>query len=196
MDSITSKFSFDGTCRSLLPFIARIGQFTFFKDFIVEFDFINNEVILHNPKEYSYSGEGSVLKMSENKNGTYAVPFEFTMLSGQTYKDHINIDFGGVYEVKIALNNRYKIEVPANAEETESYGAQGKSSEYKAKIKSLRFGKYKLDNPTAIFGDKNTSLIHPNNLGVIGLPLFMKFNIWFDYFKNQLYVEPNENFKN
>ena len=134
--------------------------------------------------------------MSVNKNGTYAVPFSFTMLDGKTYKDDINIDFGGIYSLKIALNNKYNIKLPENVEKTESYGTQGKSPEYKGKIKSFTFGNYQFDNPTVIFGDKKTSRIHPNNLGVIGLPLFMKFNITFDYFSNQLYIKPNENFDN
>jgi len=169
---------------------------TFFKHFIVEFDFITNDVVLHKPEEYRFEGNGSTLRMSENKDGTYAVPFSFTMLDGKTYTDDINIDFGGIYALKIALNNKYNIKPPESAEKTESYGAQGKTPGYKGKIKNFTIGKYKFDNPTVAFGDKNTSRIHPNNLGVIGLPLFMKFNITFDYFSNQLYIIPNENFEN
>jgi len=47
---------------------------------------------------------------------------------------------------------------------------------------------------TAVFGDEKTSRIHPGNLGVIGLPLFMKFRIIFDYFNRKLYIEPNKSF--
>ena len=170
---------------------------TFCKHFIVEFDFIKKEVILHKPENYSFEGnKGNIIKMSENKNGTYAVPFSLTTIDGKTYTDDINIDFGGIYALKIALNSKYHIKPPENAEKTKSYGAQGKSSEFKGKIKSFAFGKFQFDNPTVIFGDKKTSRIHPNNLGVIGLPLFMNFNITFDYFNNQLYIIPNENFDN
>jgi len=44
------------------------------------------------------------------------------------------------------------------------------------------------------FGNEKTSRVHPDNLGVIGLPLFMKFDIIFDYFNNNIYIEPNEYF--
>ncbi len=169
---------------------------TFFKHFIVEFDFIRNQIILHNPKEFKYNGKASVLEMSANKSGTYSVPFAFTMLNGKTYNDKVDIDFGGVYPLKIALNNEHNIQLPSEVKETSSYGAQGKSSEYSGKIKSMTIGKYTFDNPTAIFGDKRTSRIHPNSLGIIGLPLFMKFNIIFDYFNNKLYIDPNKNFSN
>jgi hypothetical protein len=164
---------------------------TFFKHFIVEFDFVKNIIILHNPETFEYTGEGSTLDMKLNASGTHSVPFEFELKDGTIYKDRVDIDFGGIYELKIALNNSHNIQVPVGAEETSSYGAQGRNSEYKAEIKSMKFGKYKFKNPTAIFGDETTSRIHPENLGVIGLPLFMKFRIIFDYFNNTLYIEPN-----
>ncbi|MBN2000891.1 hypothetical protein JW935_25325, partial [candidate division KSB1 bacterium] len=168
---------------------------TFFKHFIVEFDFIQNEFLLYDPAHFQYKRNGNVLDMQENESGTYAVPFTFTMLDGKTYTDRVDIDFGGIYPLKIALNNRHQIQVPPGAKETSSYGAQGKASEYRAKIQSMTFGQYRFDHPTAVFGDEKTSRIFPDNLGVIGLPLFIKFNVIFDYFSNKLYIEPNKNFE-
>jgi hypothetical protein len=165
---------------------------TFFKHFIVEFDFINDNILLHNPEQFQHSEEGVALDMKLNTSGTYSIPFAFTMLDGKVYDDRVDIDFGGVYPLKIALNNSYKIKAPVGASKTRSFGAQGMSSEYSAKIKSMTFGGYTFENPTAIFGDEGTSRIHPENLGVVGLPLFMKFRIIFDYINNKLYIEPNE----
>lgn len=167
---------------------------TFFKHFIVEFDFIKQEIILHHPDQFKFTAEGSVLDMKEEETKTYSVPFSFTMLDGTIYNDRIDIDLGTVYPIKIALNNRHNIKLPPDAKATFSYGAQGKDSEYSAKIKSMIFGKYSFDHPTAIFGDEKTSRIHPGNLGVIGLPLFAKFNIIFDYFNNRMYITPNSNY--
>ena len=75
---------------------------TFFKHFIVEFDFINNEVLLHNPEKFKYNGNGSVLNMQLTGTGTHAVPFSFTLMNGKSYTDQIDIDFGGIYPLKIA----------------------------------------------------------------------------------------------
>lgn len=169
---------------------------TFFKHFIVEFDFILNEVHLYNPGTFRYKGDGSVIDMRENESGTYAVPFSFTMPDGKIYSDRVDIDFGGIYPLKIALNNANNIQVPEGAQEIFSYGAQGKSTEYSAKISTMTIGSFTFENPIAVFGDEKTSRIHPDNLGVIGLPLFMKFNIFFDYFNNKLYLEPNKHFGN
>jgi len=167
---------------------------TFFKHFIVEFDFIKHQVILHKPGKFEYSGNGSILDMQLNQSGTHAIPFSFEMLDGKIYNDLVDIDFGGIYPLKIALNNKHNIQLPENVDVTYGYGAQGKIPGYKGKIKSMTIGKYTFHSPVAIFGDEKTSRIHPDNLGVIGLPLFMKFKIIFDYINNKIYIEPNDNF--
>jgi hypothetical protein len=168
---------------------------TFFKHFIVEFDFVNYNVILHKPDKFEYSGKGSILDMQLNQSGTHSIPFSFEMLDGKIYNDRVDIDFGGIYPLKIALNNKHKIQLPENVSETYSYGAQGKSTEYSGKIESMTIGKYTFQSPVAVFGDEKTSRIHPDNLGVIGLPLFMKFKIIFDYMNNKIYIEPNDTFE-
>ena len=132
--------------------------------------------------------------MKPNKSGTYAIPFSFMLPNGTSYNDFIDIDLGGTYPIKIALNNKFNIKVPLDATPTFSYGIQGKTSEFKSTIASMKIGKYEFLNPPAIFGDEKTSRVHPDNLGVVGLPLFMKFNIAFDYFTNKMYLKPNENF--
>jgi hypothetical protein len=167
---------------------------TFFKHFIVEFDFITNQVILHRPEQFQYTGKGSVLDMELNKSGTHSIPFKFDMPDGKIYNDRVDIDFGGIYPLKIALNNKHNIQLPENVNEKYSYGAQGKIIEYTGEIKSMTIGKYTFKNPIVVFGDEKTSRIHPDNLGVIGLPLFIKFNIIFDYINNKIYIDPNDNF--
>lgn len=167
---------------------------TFFKHFIVEFDFEQNFIILHDPKHFKFESSGSIIDMRANESGTYSIPFTFTLLDGKVYTDSVDIDFGGVYPLKIALNNKHNIQLPADATPVFSYGAQGKATEFSGKIKCMTVGNYTFDYPITVFGDERTSRIHPDNLGVIGLPLFMKFNTIFDYFNTKLYLTPNENF--
>ena len=164
---------------------------TFFKHFIVEFNFIDNKIILHDPKQFKYNGNGSVLEMNANESGTYSVPFSLTTLNGDIYTDRVDIDFGGIYPLKIALNTKHNIKIPVDVKTKPSFG---NAIEYIRKIKSMTIGNYKFGNPTTIFGDEKTSRMHPTNLGIIGLPLFIKFNIIFDYFNNKLYIEPNKYF--
>jgi hypothetical protein len=162
---------------------------TFFKNFIVEFDFINNEIILHKPEQFKFLGNGCLLNMSSDEDGSYSVPFAIETLDGKVYNDRVDIDLGGTSILKIALNTKHSISLPSDAKKIHSYGAQGKIPEYKGKIKSMTIGDYTFDDLIVKFEDEET-----NNLGVIGLPLFMKFNVIFDYFNNKIYLKPNDNF--
>jgi len=163
---------------------------TFFKHFVVEFDFVKNEILLHNPEKYSYNGNGCTLNMRLTESGTYSIFFQIEMKDGQVFKNRADIDFGGIYAFKAALNTELELKIPTNAVKRPFMGG----TEYIANIKSMTIGDYKFDHPKVIFGDEKTSRIHPKNLGVIGLPLFMKFKTIFDYFNNKIYLEPNSKF--
>ena len=165
---------------------------TFFKHFVVEFDFIHNQVILHDPKTFTYTDRGCALDLKLNESGTHAVPFSFTMNDGKTYTSWTDIDFGGIYNFKIALNNSLNIQLPVDVKPARSRGASGIQHEYVGHIRSFTIGPYTFEHPEVHFGDETTSRIHPDNLGVIGLPLFMKFDIIFDYIHHKLYLEPND----
>ncbi|NPD47300.1 hypothetical protein [Lentimicrobium sp. S6] len=106
---------------------------TFFKHFIVEFDFIQNEIFLHNPQKFNYKGNGSILDMQLTETGTYSVPFEITMKDGTVYKDRVDIDLGGIYSFKIALNKNHDIQPPSDAQSYLFFGG----TEYKAKIENI-----------------------------------------------------------
>ncbi len=163
---------------------------TFFKHFIVEFDFIHNEIILHNPQKFIYKGNGSILDMHLTETGTYSIPFQITLSNGKVYKDQADLDLGGIYPFKVALNTKHSIQPPSNAKTRSTFGG----TEYFARIENMTIGTYTFQQPLVAFGDEKTARIHPKNIGMIGLPLFMKFNIIFNYFNNKIYIEPNENF--
>jgi len=169
---------------------------TFFKHFIVEFDFVKQEILLHDPKCFKYKGNGSILDMQANETGSYSVPFSFIIYDGKEYNDRIDIDLGGIYPLIIALHNKNNIQLPPEAKSISNNGAQGKSTEFVGKIQSMTIGKYMFEHPTAIFGDEKTTRVNPDNLGIIDLPLFMKFNTIFDYFNYKLYIEANAQFNN
>ena len=65
---------------------------TFFKHFIVEFNFIQQYIMLHDPDLFQYEGSGSMLDMKENESGTFSIPFAFTMQDGKVYSDRADID--------------------------------------------------------------------------------------------------------
>ena len=128
--------------------------------------------------------------MQLTEAGTYSVPIQITMKDGKVYTDRADIDLGGIYFFKVALNTEHSIHPPPNADTRPFFGG----TEYIARIENLTIGNFTFEEPTVVFGDEKTSRIHPKNLGVIGLPMFMKFNTIFDYFNNKIYITPNKNF--
>jgi len=167
---------------------------TFFKHFVVEFDFINKVILLHDPKRFQPGTDSETLEMSLNASGTHSVPFSLVLANGEKFNDRVDIDFGGIYPLMIALNNGNDIQPPSDAEVVYSRGAQGRNTEYRGKIRSMRLGRFEFTNARVYFGDEKSSRIHPDNLGVIGLPMFMQFDTVFDYIGNRLMITPNENF--
>ncbi len=161
---------------------------TFFSHFIVEFDFKNNTILLHKPDQFKAPKKATVLTMTLEKTGGYSVPVSITLEDGRTICKQTDIDLGGTEILLIGLNNDNKIEIPENTIISKSYGAQGECEEFKGKIKELKIGKERLENPDVAFSDERVSRLTPNNLGIIGLPLFKKYKTIFDYFNNKLYL--------
>lgn len=156
----------------------------------MEFDFVRSEVLLHDPRSFRGSGGGSILDMVRDETGTHSIPLSFVMSDGRSFSGRADIDFGGIYAFKIALNNSLDIPLPGDARPTASRGAQGRQNEFTGRIRNFTIGDLTFDDPVVHFGDAPTSVIHRGNLGVVGLPLFMEFRTVFDYLKNRLYLEP------
>mgnify|MGYP000962575623 CR=1 FL=1 len=83
---------------------------TFFSHFVVEFDFHQGLIILHDPASFRYSGEGSVLDIKRESSGSCSLPISFTLADGKKYQGRADMDLGGVEVFMVALNNHNMIE--------------------------------------------------------------------------------------
>lgn len=168
---------------------------TFFKHFIVEFDFVSMNILLHKPEEYKVAEKCVILDMKLEPNGHHSVPVTVVMNDGKEYKYRTDIDFGEINLMRLALNNAFNFKVPANAVQVKSYGVQGEMIDYETTIREIRFGEMVIKNPKVVFTDVQYSSIYPENLGVIGQPCFMQFNTAFDYINNKIYLSQPKNKK-
>ena len=163
---------------------------TFFKNFIVEFDFEQMLITLHKPEEFKYSGNGCEVKMYQDSSGSYSIPVTLINNKKEINKE-IFIDLGGIHSLSLVINQDFP--VTESMEKLKNiYGASGPINGYKGNIDKIKIGKYDIENPEAVFienqaGEDNTNL-------TIGLPLLRQFNLIFDYFNNKLYLEPNKQF--
>lgn len=164
---------------------------TFFSHFVVEFDFDQGVIMLHDPHTFCYNGDACVLDIRHESSGTCSLPASFILNDGEVHKGRVDMDLGGVKAVLVALNNKNGISVPEGAKAEKLYGAQGEFTVYESTIKELILGSFTVKNPEASFCDETSGSVHPDNLGTVGLPLLQRFNPIFDYRKNLLYLQSN-----
>jgi len=161
---------------------------TFFGHFVVQFDFIKNKILLFPPDQFKIKGEYTVVDMTPEKGGAYSIPISITLEDGRTISKQADLDFGGIHILLIGLNNENRISCPTTAKKQKSFGVQGECEEFSGKIRELKIDNQTLEYPSVVFSDEKNAVVTPNNLGIIGLPLFMKYHTAFDYFNNKLYL--------
>jgi hypothetical protein len=85
---------------------------------------------------------------------------------------------------------------PGNAEKQHlGYGASGEIKGYVGEIDMVRIAGHTMNDVTAVFTEAGANVdVHIVKAGTVGLPLFKRFNITFDYFNNLLYLRPNSSF--
>ena len=87
--------------------------------------------------------------------------------------------------------------IPENTEKKlYGYGASGAIYTYAGKLEKVIVGDYTLSHVPFEMAEKNANTNSKIvEIGTLGLPLMMKFNVTFDYFMKQIYFEPNKNFR-
>ncbi len=164
----------------------------FFKHFVTEFDFDEQNVILHDPAGYEYDGSGVAVPMTRDEVGSYSIPVTLGVEGGQLIDVDIFIDLGGVHVARLVIDEEAGIMRPGSERVLLGYGASGPIHGYKGVLESLTIGGYALVDPPVVFaeapqGGDNTNM-------TVGLPAFRRFTVVFDYFRELLYLEPNGHF--
>lgn len=160
---------------------------TFFKHFIVGFNFDDMQITLHEPASYVYEGAGAAIPMTRDSVGSYSIPITIETADGQTHTQNIDIDLGGVFPLTLTLDAGKGLAAPEGEKVLLGYGASGAIHGYHATLPAIQIGPYRLT-------DVETTLAEAHADHTVGLPVFMRYNLVFDYFHEILYIEPNENF--
>jgi hypothetical protein len=164
----------------------------FFKNFIVEFNFDRQEIILHKPLNFRYTGNGTYVKIARDSSAAYSIPVRIRTI-GYNEMDHsLFIDLGGIYPLSLFIDQYPAFFKPTSEKILLGYGASGAIHGYKDQIESLTIAGYEMKKVPTVITDSAEKADHTNT--TIGLPLLMRFNLIFDYFNERLYLEPNSHF--
>ena len=162
-----------------------------FKHFVVEFNFDKQIITLHKPENFVYTRKGKAIKMTRNSVGSYSIPITINQNGKKDIESSLFIDIGTDVPIMIAINEKDGILKPEGAlKKVLGYGTSGDINGYEGFLNSIKLSDYSLTNVKTDFIDKKAD----HTTCTIGLPLLMRFNLFFDYFNEVLYIEPNSNF--
>jgi hypothetical protein len=173
------------------PPIAGLIGLELFERFAVRLDYDAQQLTLQPLDGYSYQGQGHAVQMRFTED----MPLVEATLDGRS--GIFGIDTGnsgdllifGPWATHKGLVSRYKAGLPLV-----SYGAGGTSSNYAARAQSFELGGFPLQRIVARLAlDKAGAFSSRSEAGNIGQSVLSRFNITFDYRRQQLILEPRAN---
>lgn len=166
---------------------------TFLKHFVVRIDFDDSCIELIPPDRFTYTGTGRVFSMHPGPFNSRTMTAEINVCGEEPVTLDLLIDVGGLYPLYLPIGRDERITLPPDAVEAPFGSGLFSQKGYEGKIGSIRLGDYIFEDVPAAFTvvDKDSN-IYGNTM--IGLPLLRRFNVVFDYFNEQIILEPSELF--
>jgi predicted aspartyl protease len=169
----------------------------FMMQHVVELDFEDNVMRLHDPGNFRYGGRGSELPFSI-VDGIPYVELNLSLPNGKATRGSFLIDTGGNMVVHVHRQvavDRGLLEGLATLPET-GYGIGGGSTSRVASRGSvLSIGPYRFKQPIVVFTDDTAGLrANPASVGLLGMEVLRRFKVTFDYGRSRMYLEPNSRF--
>ena len=126
--------------------------------------------------------------------GYWAIPGTIELADGRRVALDLAMDLGYNDYLQVDPREANKLAVPERTLEASlGFGAQGETRGFIGRIRAVEIGKYRLP-------DLLTGFVAPDDKGtvtteaLIGLGLFSRFNIVYDYPGRRMFLEPNRRF--
>ena len=170
-----------------------------FRSYVVEIDYTNQVLHLHDPTTYSYSGSGQRLPLQFIWDNIPSVRAQVLAQDGTEVSGVFLIDSGATSALWLTkafsnahpefLSAKDTIEVP------NVVAVGGELSVRVGWVPAIRLGGFVVSMPFTQFS-QNTSgiLATPDLAGIIGAQMLRRFTVIFDYAHRQMILEPNEHF--
>jgi hypothetical protein len=167
---------------------------TFLKHFVVDINFDTMVMTLIEPGKFRYKGAGIEVPMKPIADGSWSIPGTIELADGRRVALDLVMDLGYNDYLQIDPREAHTIAMPVRALEASlGFGVQGETRGYIGRVRAIEIGKYRLP-------DLLTSFVAPDDKGevraeaMIGLGLFSRFNIIYDYPGHRMFLEPNRRF--
>lgn len=190
-----------------LNFSAKLGVpvhgiigYDLFRDFVIEIDYVNEELKFHNPLYFDYkiSRKSKILRL-ESENKKVYIKAEAFMQEDIEVDVKLLIDTGSSDAVWLFKDVAKQIDVPdKNYEEFLGQGLAGEIFGKRTKIKKINIGDFSFNDAKTAFPDIESlsSLdVLGNRNGSLGGEILKRFNVIFDYSRDILVLKKNKNYE-
>jgi Aspartyl protease/PDZ domain len=171
----------------------------FIKQFVVEVDYQQRVLKLHDKTKFNYSGTGESIPVQLDGQGYPHLEGEVVPIDGDPIKGKFMLDLGagGSLSLMSPIVNEHKL--LGNGLKTIRAigvgGAGGQVTGQMGRVKSLQIGKFMITNPFTLFSqDKAGAMAASSLVGNIGNMIIGKFKLFLDYGRNRIIFEPNSTF--
>ena len=171
----------------------------FIRQFVVEVDYQNRVLKLHDKDKFAYTGKGESIPIEITPYGHPYLEAEITPISGNPIKGKFVLDLGS--GGSLVLMSPVVSEHNLIGDGTKTYraigvgGAGGQSTGQIGRVRELRLGSYKIADPFAMFSqDKAGAMASHALIGNIGQQVASKFRVYLDYSHDRIILEPNATF--
>ena len=169
--------------------------YDFFKRFVVEIDYANKRISIHEPKTYQYAGAGKIIPLEENKEHIF-INATLVLADGRQSPVQLLVDTGA--RMGVMLNtpfvNAHRLidTTPQIIDSVISIGVGGSYRSAVARVESLRMGPFTMKEPVVTLSRSKSGVLAGSDYdGIIGAEILRRFKVIFDYSRQRMIVEPN-----
>ena len=171
----------------------------FIRQFVVEVNYDERILRLHDQNNFDYSGAGQSIPIELNQQGFPFIEAEITPVGSDPIKGKFVLDLGSAGSVVLMSPIVTDHNLLGNGLKTYRAigvgGAGGQSTGQVGRVRALKIGKFAIDNPMAMFSqDKAGAMASRNLIGNIGQQIASKFTVFLDYSHSRIILEPGHTF--
>jgi len=171
----------------------------FIKQYVVEVDYQNRVLKLHDKDKFAYSGVGESIPIQLNQFGYPLLDGEVLPAKGDAIKGKFVLDLGssGSLVLMSPVVTQYNLlgDGMKTIKAIGVGGAGGQSNGQIGRVRSLQLGKFTIPNPLTLFSEDKAGAMASNQLvGNIGQLIAGKFKLFLDYNHTRIILEPNSTF--
>lgn len=165
-----------------------------FEKFVVTIDYLASTVMVEDPNAFSYSGDGTEIELIVIEGEPFIIA-EVKHPDGTWRKAKLKLDtgsadfigFNGSYIQTETLVSDDQPKIPATGS-----AVGGKTENWVTRLEEFRLKDIAFSNPVVGY---SVDTLRGGDAGTIGAEFLHRFKVIFDYPRNRIILEPNENFE-